>query len=967
MPIKNEIIQELDQKLIASFISLKKKKKQKRWLHQDNNNWLRNKTNILKEKILDLFSTIVSETDDKILEQYKNSIIKTIVDESIAKSSEKILRKTLYKQQRKMRLDALKRITEEEFQKNLKTIVKQAVQNTISGKQKKLVGIQSKKTKKNSKSPGVQSLNIVEESKKDSQNKFKPDKKEKYQSMHTAIFRNVRPKSQVRQFKNATIKQHQDVQKKELAESLNMQLKSELEPFTTERKAHEHKAVYDDLAQKSEKYKKLKKKVKKYKDQIAQLSAQNDKTELKEERIWVAKKQELPKKKKQVEFENVTMKQHEDANQKQLAKSLNMELKPKDYDELVEQSKQYAKLKSQIKLLKKELAEYKKDKTKDFEKVKMTINKPLDYEQLKTTYLDVNPPQYERENKSIKQAQEDKSARFRDVRTGITRKNAQSKLPTKYEMHRTFISRIPNNKNQVRDLSDQLKLYKNRLAEYERDKSEGYTLEKTKHSRDVETIDKTKNFEEAGMRIKKPLDWERLKTTHMNINPPQYESHRTIINRIPKNKMAGFADVRPGIVTRKNAQSKSPTEYKMQHTFVNRIPKNKMADFADVRPGITTRKLAKNKPAQYKSSRIRVNKLPESKSVKETPIKQFENARTRDERRADYDKLAQKSEQNEKLKRQLNKSKSKVAQYSTENERLQRELKQRKSQTQKLQNQLNLFENETRAQSKMPARKTVHKPIIQTDLQRNKTESEGEYVEISQQPKTFEDQTKDVRKNRRDTTERYLQEQVTEERSAEVFRNNSKGDTIVFETMCNYAKSKNETKLETSLNKYFFGISEERGDIRKLNEKVQKAVKRAIKDDVLENVRLKKIENKLKYRDNDAGTSLIQTINAEGKVIFKPEGEFSGVVSVERRDNDGNLISTAKDVIEFKNGEPIAISVASTGNSRIGNLAALKIQAAENINSTLSKSAPKKTHHDIKAMTSLTSNVKRLSKGSKGR
>ena len=107
-------------------------------------------------------------------------------------------------------------------------------------------------------------------------------------------------------------------------------------------------------------------------------------------------------------------------------------------------------------------------------------------------------------------------------------------------------------------------------------------------------------------------------------------------------------------------------------------------------------------------------------------------------------------------------------------------------------------------------------------------------------------------------------------------------------------------------------------------EMIHDAVNLGLKD-ALAKGSMKKIEPTVSQGDPNScsyehdGGKLNQKERSDGKFEFAPEANFSGILRVERKDKDGNLLKDQADIIEYKDGKPIAVIPAQQGETRIAN------------------------------------------------
>lgn len=103
--------------------------------------------------------------------------------------------------------------------------------------------------------------------------------------------------------------------------------------------------------------------------------------------------------------------------------------------------------------------------------------------------------------------------------------------------------------------------------------------------------------------------------------------------------------------------------------------------------------------------------------------------------------------------------------------------------------------------------------------------------------------------------------------------------------------------------------------------------------EALENGFMQKIEPSISKDDpsscsyEHAGSKLNQKERKDGKFEFAPTESFSGILRVERQDEKGNLIKDSADIVEYKDGKPIAVIPAIEGITRIANFGAIAREA----------------------------------------
>jgi len=185
--------------------------------------------------------------------------------------------------------------------------------------------------------------------------------------------------------------------------------------------------------------------------------------------------------------------------------------------------------------------------------------------------------------------------------------------------------------------------------------------------------------------------------------------------------------------------------------------------------------------------------------------------------------------------------------------------------------------------------------------------------------------------------------------AVEVWASSSSEDTCVFKTMHAHAKAYLEQNrlpatpeaIKQHLASDFFRNDATSEDV---NKAVQKSISEAIK------------AKRLKSPDK---TETIQTANGPGvkylfepipggaeveqfptspgsdKFIFRPNDKFNGPIRVQRKGADGKPEPGQMDIIEYKNGEPIATSPATKGTSMLANNMKLNaVRAASKLQAT---------------------------------
>jgi hypothetical protein len=110
-------------------------------------------------------------------------------------------------------------------------------------------------------------------------------------------------------------------------------------------------------------------------------------------------------------------------------------------------------------------------------------------------------------------------------------------------------------------------------------------------------------------------------------------------------------------------------------------------------------------------------------------------------------------------------------------------------------------------------------------------------------------------------------------------------------------KDEDQHTINTSLNSYINQLRQQ-GDLENINGVTNKESGATV------------------YDSNDG--ALKQTKGTDGKLHFEVEGDFSGILRVQRVDGTGKKIANAFDVIEYENGKPIMVSPSIIGHSQIG-------------------------------------------------
>jgi hypothetical protein len=135
----------------------------------------------------------------------------------------------------------------------------------------------------------------------------------------------------------------------------------------------------------------------------------------------------------------------------------------------------------------------------------------------------------------------------------------------------------------------------------------------------------------------------------------------------------------------------------------------------------------------------------------------------------------------------------------------------------------------------------------------------------------------------------------------------------------------NKKTLNELLEEDFFGDEKNAAE---LNVITNKEIETALNDGTLEKIKKVTEPDKSTYTYN--GAILIQHVDAEGNFTFRPIEKFTGVLMV-HRSIKGKFYPKQIDVVEYKNGIPVAVSKATKGKSRIANIDLLEKQAATRI------------------------------------
>jgi|GEM_PF-3805538 len=96
-------------------------------------------------------------------------------------------------------------------------------------------------------------------------------------------------------------------------------------------------------------------------------------------------------------------------------------------------------------------------------------------------------------------------------------------------------------------------------------------------------------------------------------------------------------------------------------------------------------------------------------------------------------------------------------------------------------------------------------------------------------------------------------------------------------------------------------------------------------------------QNATKYEHQ--GGALTQKDAGNGMFKFSPENNFTGVLTVERRDKQGNLLPHSKDIIEYKDGKPVAVIPGPEGESRVADFGAISKAAGVSVSSSVTTQA----------------------------
>jgi hypothetical protein len=122
------------------------------------------------------------------------------------------------------------------------------------------------------------------------------------------------------------------------------------------------------------------------------------------------------------------------------------------------------------------------------------------------------------------------------------------------------------------------------------------------------------------------------------------------------------------------------------------------------------------------------------------------------------------------------------------------------------------------------------------------------------------------------------------------------------------------------------------GENTELNSAVNKAIETSSKNGALQKLEPMPGDNANTTIYEHGGTRLTQIEGSDGKISFKPDKSFTGIVTVQRKDKDGKLLADQKDVIEYKDGKPIAVCMATKGTCRVANISGLQHRAVGGLN-----------------------------------
>ena len=115
-----------------------------------------------------------------------------------------------------------------------------------------------------------------------------------------------------------------------------------------------------------------------------------------------------------------------------------------------------------------------------------------------------------------------------------------------------------------------------------------------------------------------------------------------------------------------------------------------------------------------------------------------------------------------------------------------------------------------------------------------------------------------------------------------------------------------------------------------INKEVNKVIEEKIEDKTLTNLSPSSQANGETSTYEHKEASLTQTGNDKDGYEFNTQGNFSGILRVQRRMDNGELSEDNVDVVEYKNGKPIAVSMAKEGKGRIANIGLIKREVERN-------------------------------------
>ena len=165
-------------------------------------------------------------------------------------------------------------------------------------------------------------------------------------------------------------------------------------------------------------------------------------------------------------------------------------------------------------------------------------------------------------------------------------------------------------------------------------------------------------------------------------------------------------------------------------------------------------------------------------------------------------------------------------------------------------------------------------------------------------------------------------------------------ESIVFSTMRGFATKQELDSSDTNqktLNKFleedFFGKEKNAAE---LNTIAKRKIEAALANGTLKKIDKVSKPDKSTYTHN--GATLIQHLDIEGNFTFRPIGKFTGILMV-HRSVEGKPNSKQMDIVEYKDGIPIAVTKATIGKSKIANIDLLEKQAAVRFE-TVANNAP---------------------------